>query len=81
MIPVIHKEDDQKALVAKLEELQTALKKVGIRTYIDDRENYKPGWKYNHWELKGVPMRFELGKKDFEKGEVRCCRRDTGEKF
>jgi len=40
------------------------LKKDGIRTYIDDRENETPGFKYNHWEIKGVPLRIELGPKD-----------------
>ena len=47
---------------------------------MDDRENYNPGWKYNHWELKGVPFRVELGRKDYDKGEVRVVRRDTGDK-
>jgi prolyl-tRNA synthetase len=40
------------------------LKKDGIRTYIDDRVNETPGFKYNHWEIKGVPLRIELGPKD-----------------
>lgn len=52
-----------------------------MRTYFDDRENYNPGWKFNHWEVKGVPIRIELGKKDFDKQEVRIVRRDTGEKL
>lgn len=52
-----------------------------MRTYFDDRENYNPGWKFNHWELKGIPIRLELGKKDFEKQEVRVVRRDTAEKI
>jgi prolyl-tRNA synthetase len=48
--------------------------------YLDDRDNYKPGFKYNHWELRGVPIRIEVGKKDIEKSEVRTVRRDNGEK-
>jgi prolyl-tRNA synthetase len=43
----------------------------GVRVHVDDRDNYNPGWKYNHWEQKGVPLRFELGPKDIEKNEVR----------
>jgi len=43
------------------------LKKSGIRAHCDLRDNYNPGWKYNHWELKGVPIRIELGPKDFDK--------------
>jgi prolyl-tRNA synthetase len=50
-----------------------------VRINLDDRENYNPGWKYNHWELKGVPLRIELGPKDLEKQQVRCVRRDTGQ--
>jgi prolyl-tRNA synthetase len=57
------------------------LKKAGVRVYLDDRENYNPGWKFNHWEIKGVPIRIELGKKDYESSEVRVVRRDNGEKL
>ncbi|MDP7282535.1 MAG: proline--tRNA ligase [Candidatus Undinarchaeales archaeon] len=51
-----------------------------IRIHFDDRENYSPGWKYNHWELKGVPVRIEIGPKDIEKKQVVLVRRDNGEK-
>jgi prolyl-tRNA synthetase len=40
------------------------LKKNGVRVYLDDRDNYNPGWKFNNWEMKGVPLRIELGKND-----------------
>jgi len=56
------------------------LKKAGIRVTLDDRDNYNPGWKFNNWELKGVPLRVELGKKDFQDQEVKIVRRDNGEK-
>lgn len=39
------------------EDIYGALKKSKVRVHIDDRNNYTPGWKYNHWELKGVPIR------------------------
>ena len=48
--------------------------------YIDDREEHKPGFKFNEWELKGVPLRIELGPKDLEKEQVVITRRDTGKK-
>lgn len=44
--------------------------------HFDDRDNYTPGWKFNDWELKGVPIRLELGPKDIEKNEVRLCKRN-----
>jgi len=47
---------------------------------VDDRDEYTAGWKFNHWELKGVPLRIEVGPKDMEKGGVTYARRDTGEK-
>jgi prolyl-tRNA synthetase len=46
--------------------------------HIDDRDNYTPGWKYNHWELKGVPIRIEIGPKDVEKKKVVCVFRYNG---
>lgn len=66
--------------MSKIKEIHKVLKDSGIRVHLDDRENYNPGFKYNHWELRGVPIRIELGKKDLEKAEVRIVRRDTGNK-
>jgi prolyl-tRNA synthetase len=67
-------------IFGKVRELNKVLIEANIRTYCDDRDNYNPGWKFNHWELKGTPIRIELGKKDYEKQEVRVVRRDNGEK-
>ena len=53
---------------------------AGLRSKLDDRDNYTPGWKYNHWELKGVPLRCELGPRDMEAGNCVVVRRDTGAK-
>ncbi len=50
-----------------------------FRMELDDRD-YSPGWKFNEWEMKGVPLRLEIGPKDIEKGQVVLVRRDTGEK-
>jgi prolyl-tRNA synthetase len=49
----------------------------GIRVKIDDRESQTPGWKYNEWEMRGVPLRLEIGPKDIEKSQVVLARRDT----
>lgn len=51
-----------------------------IRVEGDYRDNYSPGWKFNHWELKGIPVRVELGPKDLGKGQVTFVRRDTAER-
>jgi prolyl-tRNA synthetase len=52
--------------VEKAHEIKKILRKAGIRAHVDDRSNYSPGWKYAHWEVKGVPLRLEIGPKDFD---------------
>jgi prolyl-tRNA synthetase len=52
----------------------------GIRVKIDDRESQTPGWKFNEWEMRGVPLRLAIGPKDIEKSQVELARRDTREK-
>jgi prolyl-tRNA synthetase len=51
-----------------------------LRVKVDDRQEHRPGYKFNEWELKGVPVRLEIGPKDLERGEVTVYRRDTGQK-
>ncbi len=67
-------------VMEKAEELEAQLKAAGVRTELDSRDN-SPGWKFNQWEMKGVPVRIELGPKDIENGVVTVARRDTLEKF
>jgi prolyl-tRNA synthetase len=52
-------------------ELLATLKAKNVKVQLDDRTNYNPGWKYNHWELKGVPIRIEVNKKEGKKGKMR----------
>jgi len=59
--------------------LKEALIKAGIRVVLDDSDN-SPGWKFNEWEMKGVPLRIELGPRDLEAGKLLVCRRDNFEK-
>mmetsp|Transcript_3564 Transcript_3564/g.2592 ORF Transcript_3564/g.2592 Transcript_3564/m.2592 type:complete len:154 (+) Transcript_3564:1322-1783(+) len=80
LIPIVHKADDHKSILQKIDELAHQLKQGGIRVFVDDRDNYNPGWKFNHWELKGIPLRVELGRNDLAAGEVRVVRRDDGSK-
>jgi len=55
--------------------------KDSFRAEIDDMDGYSPGWKFNQWEMKGVPIRLEIGPKDIENGQCVLARRDTGEKI
>ncbi len=57
-----------------------ALKAAGMRVEFDDRDNVTPGWKFNEWELKGVPVRIEIGPRDLAENKVVAVRRDTFEK-
>ena len=59
--------------------LKERLRKAGVRVVLDDTDN-SPGWKFNEWEMKGVPVRIELGPRDIEAGKMTVCRRDTLEK-
>lgn len=58
-----------------------ALRAAGVRVHLDDREEQTPGFKFNYWELRGVPLRLEIGPRDIASGQVVLARRDTGEKL
>lgn len=66
-------------VMEKVDILFEALKEAGIRVKIDD-SNETPGWKFNEWEMRGVPIRIEIGPRDIDKNQVIMARRDTGEK-
>ena len=77
ILPIaFHKE----GVLDKANEIMKELEK-SFRVEMDDRDTYSPGWKFNHWEMKGVPVRLEVGPKDIEKNQVTLVRRDTLEKF
>lgn len=79
VIVPIYRSDDERALVIEaLDRLRASL--VGRRIKVDDRDQVRPGFKFNEWELKGVPVRIEIGPKDVAAGTVTLARRDTGEK-
>ena len=70
----------QETVMPKARELQADLVAAGVRVFMDDRDAYTPGWKFAEWEMRGVPLRIEIGPKDIEKGQVVVARRDTREK-
>jgi len=79
IIPILF-DDSKKNVLKKAGEISEKLSE-NIRIHLDNRDNYNPGWKYNHWELKGVPVRIEIGPKDIAKNQVVLVRRDNGEKI
>jgi len=66
-------------VLEKCREVKEQLEKAGVRVILDEADN-SPGWKFNEWEMKGVPLRIELGPRDIEAGNVMIFRRDTLEK-
>merc|ERR1719435_494896 len=74
------KDDERTALYKECELYEKELKDAGVRVKADLRENYSPGWKFNHWELKGVPIRVEVGPRDMKNSQYVAVRRDTGVK-
>jgi prolyl-tRNA synthetase len=74
IVPVVYK-DSADEINAAAYELEAKLKAAGVRVTVDARANYTAGWKYNHWEQKGVPIRIELGPKDLAKKQVRMVKR------
>jgi prolyl-tRNA synthetase len=70
----------QETVLPRAKEIQSALTAQGVRVMLDDRDAYTPGWKFAEWEMRGVPLRLEIGPKDIEKGQAVLVRRDTREK-
>uniref|UniRef100_H2Z6K4 proline--tRNA ligase n=1 Tax=Ciona savignyi TaxID=51511 RepID=H2Z6K4_CIOSA len=71
---------DKQTLHSKCEEYVAKLKAVGVRVKGDTRDNYSPGWKFNHWELKGVPIRLEVGPRDLKQQQCVVVLRHNGAK-
>jgi prolyl-tRNA synthetase len=80
IVPITYKDTDSSAIIAKAKTILEKLKTEGIATVLDDRTEYTPGWKFNEWELKGVPIRIEIGPRDVKLNQVTFARRDTYQK-
>ncbi|MBE0661076.1 MAG: proline--tRNA ligase [Bacteroidales bacterium] len=77
----IYKQPEQLALISeKANQIKSDLEARGISVKYDDRDTFKPGWKFNEYEFKGVPVRLAIGPRDLENGTVEVARRDTLEK-
>ena len=80
IIPIYKGEEQLNTIREKINELIKPLRAAGITIKLDDRDTYKPGFKFAEWELKGVPVRFAIGPKDMENNSIEIARRDTGVK-
>ena len=71
----------QQTVLPRARDIEAQLVASGVRVKLDDRDSYTPGWKFSEWELRGVPLRLEIGPRDIEKSQVVLARRDTREKL
>lgn len=79
IVPILFDETKHQVLKS-CHNILAELDKAGIRAFVDERSEYSPGWKFNEWELKGIPLRIELGPRDLAKKHCVIARRDTGKK-
>ena len=78
IVPIPPRKGDwSEAILPKAREVLAMLRGAGVRVHLDDRDQYQPGYKYADWEMRGVPVRLELGPKDVEKEQCVLVRRDT----
>ncbi|UCC33723.1 MAG: proline--tRNA ligase [Candidatus Bathyarchaeota archaeon] len=80
IVPIPYKHVEDETIMEKARGALAKLQDNGISTILDDRKEYTPGWKFNHWEVKGVPLRIEIGPKDLKNKQVTIARRDTLER-
>ncbi|MDW0146755.1 MAG: proline--tRNA ligase [Nitrososphaeraceae archaeon] len=81
IIVPIYKDESKTVVKQKAYELEQKLKDSQIRVQTDDRDEYTSGWKFNDWEMKGVPLRVNIGLRDIQENQVELIRRDTKERF
>ena len=80
VIVPIFRDEDAELVISKTNEIAYDLRKSDIRVHVDDRKEYTAGWKFNEWEIKGVPLRINVGPRDIEKDQAELVRRDISEK-
>ncbi|MFB1007182.1 MAG: proline--tRNA ligase, partial [Nitrosopumilus sp.] len=81
IVPIYKNDEDKNSVLPKVEEIRNELESKDIRVHVDDREGMSPGYKFNDWELKGVPLRIEIGPKDIENQNIVVAKRYNLEKI
>ena len=76
IVPIFRTEEEKAAVFKTAKELKARLANANLRVVLDEREGFSPGWKFNDWEMRGVPLRVELGPKDVAKQSAMLARRD-----
>ena len=81
IIPIYYSDEEKQKVLKKANEIQNIFVKKNIRVHVDDREELTPGYKFHDWELRGIPLRIEIGPKDIEKNKVVLAKRYNKEKL
>jgi len=81
IIPIYYTDNDKDSVIQKAHELEDDLSAINLRVHLDDREQLTPGFKFNDWEMKGIPIRIEIGPKDIAKKQVVLVRRHNRTKI
>jgi prolyl-tRNA synthetase len=77
IVPIYKSQEELDMITEKVKEISAAIRARGVSVKYDDRDAYKPGWKFAEYELKGVPLRIAIGPRDLENGTLEIARRDT----
>jgi prolyl-tRNA synthetase len=80
VVPIFRNDDERARVLGETERLAESWRAAGLRVKVDDRDDLRPGYKFADWELRGVPVRVEIGPRDLDASQVTIARRDTGEK-
>jgi prolyl-tRNA synthetase len=80
IVPIYNNDEDKKRILGKASEIKQNLESKQIRIHIDDRKEMSPGFKFNDWEMKGIPLRIEIGPKDMDKQKILIAKRYNKEK-
>ncbi len=75
IIPIYYSDNEKGNVIQNANEIKDSLTKINLRVHLDDREQLTPGFKFNDWEMKGIPIRIEIGPKDIAKNQVVLVRR------
>jgi prolyl-tRNA synthetase len=81
IVPIFRSEEDLAKIKEYIKPIQEGLAEKGIRVHLDDRDQYKPGYKFTQHEVEGVPVRIAVGMRDVENGKCEIARRDLGTKI
>jgi prolyl-tRNA synthetase len=80
IVPIYRTDEERDQVLAEAQRVERELRDEGVRVRLDDRDQHRPGYKFNEWELKGVPLRVELGPRDIAAGQATLFRRDSATK-